>query len=261
MNYTATLGSNAGKDFASLPLFQGVEPEVLRELLASAHTVQHQKGTVFLAQSAPISRFYVVLEGWCGASKGNAEGQEAILQLFRRGDFLLEAAPTAMPETSPVNLQALTPIQLLSLAPAALRTAMERSPVLTSSMLAVSSRRCEALRSHIEQLVLLNAENRVGRFLLQMRFSTSPEGTDIVLPFDKALIASYLGIKPETLSRAFQALRERGFVIERSHLSVPFRQALCQYCDLLTMQSCPFARERDCSQALKVEAARKGGGL
>ena len=258
MNYTASLNSSAGKDFAALPVFQGVEAEVLRDLLASAHTVRHQKGAVILGQGEAVSRFYVVLEGWCGASKGNEDGQEAILQLFRRGDFLLEATLTAWPDTSPVNLQALTPVQLLSLSAAAVRTALERSPTLAATLVSVYSRRCEALRSHIEQLVLHNAENRVGRFLLHMRFYTSPEGGHIVLPFDKALIASYLGIKPETLSRVFQALRERGFVIERSHLTVPFRQALCQYCDTLTWHACPFSKAPDCAHTAKLKAAHKG---
>lgn len=249
MNYPAPITLNSGKDFASLPVFQGVEADVMRELMISAHAAHYQKGAIFLALGAPISRHYVMLEGWCGASKGNEEGQEAILQIFRRGDFLLEPGPSAFADISLMNLQALTPVQLLTLAPNAVRLALERSQVFTTNILAASIRRCQALRDHIEQLALHSAEQRVGRFLLQMRFNTSPEGNDIVLPFDKALIAAYLNIKPETLSRVFQAFRERGFIIDRSHLTVPSRQALCDYCDRLTMQSCPFANSGDCSNS------------
>jgi CRP-like cAMP-binding protein len=197
------------------------------------------------------------LEGWCGVTKGNAEGQEAILQIFRRGDFLLESASSAPVDISPINLQALTPVHLLTLAPGAVRSAEEHSPVFTANMLAASVRRGQELRDHIEQLTLHGAEERVGRFLLQLRFNTSPGGKDIVLPFDKSLIAAYLGIKPETLSRVFQSFRKKGFVIERSHLVVPFRQALCEYCDKITMRSCPFANTEDCL----VAARNTGIGL
>ncbi len=159
---------------------------------------------------------------------------------------MLESAPSAVADISPMNLQALTQVQLLTLSPTAVRFAMERSKTFTTTMLEASLRRCQELRDHVEQLALHNAERRVGRFLLQMRFNTSPDGKDIVLPFDKALIASYLGIKPETLSRTFQTFRERGFIVERSHLTVPSRYALCEYCDTITMRSCPFAHTGDC---------------
>ncbi|MDR3424315.1 MAG: Crp/Fnr family transcriptional regulator [Alphaproteobacteria bacterium] len=247
---------NSSKDAAALPIFRDVKPDVMRELMASAHTAQYQKGAIFLVQSEPVSRFYVMLEGWCGAKKGNAEGQEAILQIFRRGDFLLEAGHAVLADISPMNLQALTPVQLLALSPAAVRNALERSADFTTNMLAASVRRCQELRDHIEHLTLHNAERRVGRFLLHMRFYTNPEGNDIVLPFDKSLIAAYLGIKPETLSRTLLAFRKRGFTVERSHMTVPSRTALCAYCDTITMQSCPFACAGDCPNAARHTAER-----
>jgi CRP-like cAMP-binding protein len=252
MTFALPFVLNVGKDFASLSLFQGVESDILRELMASAHTAQYQKGTVFLTQGESISRYYVVLEGWCGASKGNADGQESILQLFRRGDFLFESTPNAFVDISPINLQALTPVHLLTLAPSAVHNAEEHSAVFTANMLTASVQRCQDLRDHIEQLTLHTAEHRVGRFLLQLRFNTSPDGKDIVLPFDKSMIAAYLGIKPETLSRVFQLFRSRGFIVERSHLTLPSRQALCGYCDKITMRSCPFANTGDCLVAAKT---------
>ena len=239
---------------ATLPLFQGVELDLLQGLSASSRFVQHEKGDIFLAQGQPVTRFYAVLDGWCGASKGNVEGQEAILQIFHRGDFLPEPDKIATAETSTVNLQALTSVRLLMLTPNLVRNALERSQIFAANMLAASVRRCQELRDHIEQLTLHSAEQRVGRFLLQMRFNTSEEGRDIVLPFDKSLIAAYLGIKPETFSRTLQSFKENGFVVERNHLVVPDRQALCDYCDQSTMKSCRYAYSEDCVHSAHGEA-------
>ncbi len=247
MNHSASIAF-FGKDFASLQLFQGVAFEVLRELMASMHSAQYQKGAVFLPQGALVSRHYIVLEGWCAASKGNTEGQESLLQLFRRGDFLLDAA-SPPDEISAVNLQALTPVRLLTISPGALRLAMERSPTLTANMLAASARACRDMRDHIEQLTLHTAEQRVGRFLLQMLFHAGSEGRDIVLPFDKAFIASYLNIKPETFSRVLHLFRKRGFVVDRGHLMLPVREALCAYCDKSLKQCCPFSASGSCTGA------------
>ena len=54
---------------------------------------------------------------------------------------------------------------------------------------------------------------RVAEFLLDL--SAGREGeVSVALPYNKALIAGRLGIKPETLSRAFARLRDHGVRIE-----------------------------------------------
>lgn len=235
-----------GNNYSSLPIFQGVEPNVLGELLSTAHELKYPKGAVILEQGAPIAHSYIVLEGWCGAGKGNEEGQEAILQIFRRGDFLFDALAEIETDLSQINLQALTSVSLLVLSPQAIRSAGKRSITFMGNVLIASARRCRELREHIEHLTLYTAEQRMGRFLLQLRLNAISEGLDIVLPFDKSSIAAYLGIKPETLSRVLQTYRERGFKVERSHLTMPSQEALCGYCDKVTMRLCPFANTGLC---------------
>jgi len=42
----------------------------------------------------------------------------------------------------------------------------------------------------------------------------------IALPYDKVLIAAHLGLKPESLSRAFAKLRSVGVDVQASHVAV-----------------------------------------
>ena len=237
-----------------LPLFRGMEAASLSALLAEARIEEYQKGAVFLAQGDLARRGYVVLNGWCGAVKGNVEGHESILQLFQTGDLFPESNSRAPVLASPVNFQALTPLRLLSLSPQAIHQILALSPVFSANMLACFTRQNEELRDHIEQLTLRSAEQRIGRFLLQIRFLHDDMGGNIVLPFDKFMIAAYLGIKPETLSRTLQFFKERGFVAERNHLIVPDRHALCDYCDQTTMQSCRFAHDDACTYSSHGDA-------
>jgi len=254
MNYSSAASTVSLADVASLPFLQGVDPDIIRELASSAHMMQQPKGAVFLPQGAQVSRFYVVMEGWCGACKGNMDGQETLLQIFRRGDFLLEAGQNVAEEYSPFNMQALTRIQILSLSLASVRNAIERSETLKDNLLAATVRRCNELRDRIEQLALHSAERRVGRFLLQMRMVSGGNGNEIVLPFDKSMIASYLGIKPETFSRALLVFKNKGFKVGRSHLAIPHEHALCEYCDSISMQACPFAKNTVCACVLMKQA-------
>jgi hypothetical protein len=73
------------------------------------------------------------------------------------------------------------------------------------------------------------------------------------LPFDKSLIASYLGMKPETLSRVLQSFRDEGFRIERHQITLPEPYALCRHCDPGTAQKCDLAETDSCP---KIETVR-----
>jgi CRP-like cAMP-binding protein len=236
-----------GDDLAALPLFRGIDKDILRGVAASSRLVHHDKGTLFLTQGQPVTRFYVVLEGWCGVSKGNAGGQEAILQIFQHGDFLPDPNNAAHIDVSPVNLLALTPLRLIMLSPNIVHNTLLRSPAFNQSMMTAIMHQCQESRDHIEQLTLHSAEERVGRFLLQMRLNTGPGSKDIDLPFDKTLIAAYLGIKPETLSRTLQLFKDQGFVIKRNHVTAPHDQSLCDFCDLTIMKSCQHAHTEQCA--------------
>ena len=242
------LDASHNRELESMPLFQGMDDVLLHGLVASARLVSYEKGKVFLEQEQAISRFYVIMDGWCGATKTNSNGQESILQIFRRGDFLPEPKQIEAHTINSLNVQALTPIRLAMFAPSLIRNALENSKAFAANMLDAFNRRCNELRDHVEQLTLRTAEERVGRFVLDMRLAIDADSNDVTLPFDKSLIAEYLGIKPETLSRAFQYFKEKGFVIDRNQLHMPDRHALCSYCDSTAEQHCRFAKTDECPQ-------------
>lgn len=245
MNVHADSALPSSEVIASLPLFKGIDSDLMRGFLTSARTAKQEKGSVFLVQNQPFNRFYMVLDGWCAVSKGNQDGQESILQILSHGDFLPEPE-LSQKDLSPFNVQALTPVTLLMVPPTFLRNALQQSPALMKNMLVAAASRMQDLRDHIEQLTLRTAEERVGRFLLQVRPALPADGCEIELPFDKNFIASYLGIKPETLSRALQHFRERGFEVNRNHITVPDFHSLCSFCDSTLANKCQHAHTDHC---------------
>jgi CRP-like cAMP-binding protein len=92
-------------------------------------------------------------------------------------------------------------------------------PDIAIAMIASSSRRLQRLVQEIEHLKAQTGIQRVAGFLV----SLCPEGPGphvITLPYDKTLIAGRLGLKPESLSRAFAKLRRVGVKIHASHVVV-----------------------------------------
>ncbi len=72
----------------------------------------------------------------------------------------------------------------------------------------------QALVSQVEALKAQTGAQRVAEFLLELSDCDSGACT-VTLPYDKVLIAGRLGMKPESLSRAFAKLRELGVSVRQ----------------------------------------------
>ena len=100
-----------------------------------------------------------------------------------------------------------------------MRRRIREQPDLALSMLASSSYHLKALVEQIEHIKLLSAPQRIADFLLRL-CPVREGGCTIELPYEKALIANRLGMKPESLSRALGKLRPLGVSVDRENVTI-----------------------------------------
>ena len=118
--------------------------------------------------------------------------------------------------------------RLLRISCATLLQNVRDNPQFAFSMLASTSRHLQGLVRQIEQLKTYTGAQRVARFLATL--CPVEEGScTIGLPYDKALIAGRLGMKPESLSRAFARLRNVGVRVEQSAAAITSVELLRDY--------------------------------
>ncbi len=247
---------NAYPAIASLPLFKGLSETSLRGVLKGSKLADLDKGVFFMTQGEPCSRFFVLMDGWAKLTKTTADGEESVLQILGKKECVLDN-PLSGSGLATVNGKAVTKARILSLSLSALRDALSRSRELAQNLLAATTARQQRLVAQFEQITLRTAEQRVGWFLVNLHLETGLEGKPLELPFDKALIASYLNIKPETFSRALQSFRKRGFKIDKHQVALPHPQALCAYCDPEMALRCCRAEAMNCAP---IRAARRAEG-
>lgn len=228
-----------------LPLFAGIAPQVLKDIMKFSRVHHYEKGAMIFMQGEQAMRFYILLNGWVKLYKSNAEGQESILQMVKSGDTMLETTIFGATQL-PVNAQAVEHTDLLSIPASIMREKLQSDQTLAMNMMAVLADRSQAMISQFEQLTLKSVSQRVGRFLLNLMLDSGERSTRFDLPYDKSLIAGYLGMKPETFSRALQALKDRGIDVDRSHISLPDVFALCEFCDMETASRCERHATADC---------------
>ena len=86
-------------------------------------------------------------------------------------------------------------------------------------MLAAASMRLRQLVDEIEQLKARSAPQRIAAFFIKQANAASGPAR-IALPYEKALIASRLGMKPESFSRALGRLTRLGVIVDRESVTI-----------------------------------------
>ena len=233
------------KMIQSLPLFVGIEASVLEDILKYARIVNHNKGAMIFLQGEQATRFYIILDGWVKIFKGNLDGQESVLQVMSVGETLLETVIFSN-SPFPVTAQAVENAKLLSIPASIVREKLQSNKEFAINMLSTVAGRSQALISQFEQLTLKTVTQRVGWFLLKLFLDNGERTKNLKLPYDKSLIAGYLGMKPETFSRTLQTLKEQGIDIDKNMINLPDVFALCDYCDMELATKCSRAGKEDC---------------
>ncbi|MCK5575008.1 MAG: nitrate- and nitrite sensing domain-containing protein [Sphingomonadales bacterium] len=229
----------------SMLLFKDLPDEELDQLMRHSQVRHYEKGKLMYLQGEPVSRFYIILKGWVKVFNGSENGDEAILHILGAGDTLLEGA-VFLETTTPSSAQVIEDASLLSIPAPLIRERIASSNSFAINMLSNISLRSQSLVMQIEQSRLKSAQERVGGFLLSLRLNDPEDSNTITLPFDKALIASYLDMRAETLSRTLKKFRNDGFVVEQDSITLPDKLALCDYCDNHHAGKCVDAKSNAC---------------
>lgn len=208
-----TLQANDLAALRNTALFSGLNDETLAKLLKHARINTHARGEMLFLQNEPVEAFYVVLDGWVKIFRTTPSGDEAVIGVFHRGESFAEAAAFVSGKY-PATGETVSDARLLHIPSRHLLDLVMESPEIGLAMLASTSRHLHMLVNQIEELKAHTGTQRVARFLLSLAPVRSGSCT-IAIPYDKALLAGKLGMKPESLSRAFQRLKACGLSIRR----------------------------------------------
>lgn len=199
-------------------LFAALPAELRDPLLAAARITRHPRGTTVFHQGDRAHCLHIVAEGWVKLYRIAPNGTEAVVGVMTRGQSFGE--PIALRGADyPVSAEAVTDCSLVAVPSGALLDLIRARPEVAISILSSTFLHLQGLVEQIEQLKARSGAQRVAEFLLDL----CPEGAEaatVTLPYDKVLIAGRLGMKPESLSRAFARLRGHGVRISQSSAAI-----------------------------------------
>jgi CRP-like cAMP-binding protein len=171
-----------------------------------------------MRQDDVATAFFIVVGGWVKLYRSSPSGEETVINILKKGDSFGEAvALTGMRYIA--TAEAVSDGRIVRIPADHLVRCIRENPELALAMIASISQRVDSMVQQIEQLKAQSGVQRVAEFLTSL--STVDQGAcAIVLPYDKVLIASRLGLTPEYLSRAFARLRSLGVSVNASRVVV-----------------------------------------
>ncbi len=211
-------------------LIRSLPDHHIETLLSRASFRHYDRGETIFLQDEEANEIHVVLDGWVKLFRIAPNGSEAVVSVFARGESFGEAV--ALKGTCyPVSAEAVSPAEVMHIPSSLLVSLMKEDPQIGISILASTFTHLHSLVEQLEQLKAQTGAQRVAEFLLKLCHRDAG-ACEVVLPYDKVLIAGRLGMKPESLSRAFGRLKSAGVRIQRNHAVIDDVQVLRDYAEV-----------------------------
>lgn len=215
------------KILKAAPLFEALDQNVIVSILGEIRPRQYDRHQILFEQGAVAEFFCLILEGWVRVFRTTSEGRETTLAVYSKGSSFAEAA-LFMKRNYPASAETLAPSRIVKIDGKRLRAAIRADPDIAFAMLASTSHHLKIMVEQVEQMKSLSAPQRLAAFFLKL-CPNYRQTVTVKLPFEKALIAHHLGMKPASLSRAIVALQERGVHVDRDEVAIENVFALEQF--------------------------------
>lgn len=211
------------------PLFAGIGRSELLPLLDGATVTDYPEAGLLFSQGDQADRFFLVLAGRVNLFALTEAGDQSVIEVFDRGWTFAEAAIFSSGRF-PLNAEVTAGARLLHIPAQPFLKRLSEHRELAFKMLAALSRRQRRMLSEIADLKSKSPGQRLGAFLLSLTGVEQGPAT-IGLPVTKTVLASRIGIAPESLSRAIGRLKAIGVESRGRDFIVADVSALRRFCE------------------------------
>lgn len=201
-----------------IAVFGGLKRDTIDRLITPATVVALGEREALFRQGDPATAFFITVEGWVKLYRVTASGEETVLHVLTKGDSFAEAVAFTGGRY-PATAEAVSEARVVRIPANHVVRCIREMPDIALAMIASTSQHLHRLVQQVEQLKVQNGAQRVAEFLISL-CPTDHGSCTIALPYDKVLIAGRLGLKPESLSRAFARLRPIGVDVHAAKVEV-----------------------------------------
>lgn len=212
-----------------LEIFSGCTDSFFEAAATNAAILKEPKGKMLFLHEDKAERFYIMQRGWVKVFRETLDGAQAVIDILTTGHVFGESS-LFHDNLYPYSCEVVEAGQIVSLPLSALKAEIESNPKMALQMMSSMARYRRRQDQEIEHRTLQNASQRIGCFLLRLTDQNQTGPVTIHLPYDKTLVASRLGMQPETFSRALAKLKnETGIKVKGATIEMEQLTQLTEY--------------------------------
>jgi CRP-like cAMP-binding protein len=214
---------------ADLPVFQGLAPNELDEIVRLAHPARYTKDEAVFEQEAEAHSFFVLLDGYIRVVRATAQGDQIIIRYIGEGEPFGIAAALGR-TTYPATAEAAVDCVALAWPSSLWAPLSAKFPSFRAGTYKTVGMRLEETQNRIIELSTERVEQRVANALTRLADQsgrTVATGVEIEFPLTREDIAEMTGTTLHTVSRLLSRWEEHGWVTGgRQRIVVQDRTAL-----------------------------------
>jgi CRP-like cAMP-binding protein len=223
---------------AGLPLFENIQKEETEQMISQINVKKYLKGELFSFDTNNRPRLYLTFMGQFKLTKINERGDEMILRVVNKGEVI---SPMHFSHYYDVSAEFVKETTLLYFSESTVNVFIKENPQFAKNVINMLAENIQSLMMTAEVWRLKNTKERLGWFLASVNNNNLGK-----LPISKSLLASYLGMTPESLSRALKKLSSEGIEIENKNIVQKTGKELCSYCDKVIGSNCNVFGSHEC---------------
>jgi CRP/FNR family transcriptional regulator, transcriptional activator FtrB len=206
-----------------LPLFRTMDEANFNALTRSAYDQTFPASVKLIDEGSLADFLHIVVEGSVELFAG-WQGRETTMGVVSPiSTFILAAAIKDAPYL--MSARTLEKTRVILVPSVDLRAIFRIDPEFAMATINELAECYRISVRHTKDLKLRNARERLAAYILRQAESTT-NGVSFILPIEKRLLASLLGITPESLSRVMKSLKEIGAKIDGQRIIITDRCAL-----------------------------------
>lgn len=243
----------------TLPLLSGMTDNEKSGMLKEGQVRNYARGEHLFLHGDPAKHMYVLCKGTVRLIRETPDGNEFTTDVMIAGQTVGDTELFSPHGEYPYNAIAVDDVTALRFDTAWLKAYAQRTPPFAINLLAELSRRNQLASREAEQHANMTAVQRIVCFMQHLctLHDFNPHGFE--LPYNKTLIASRLGIEPETFSRALAKISDYGITVKGTTVTMTNLDAIenkvCTSCSIAG--NCP--EHKMLEQKMNALAKPKGG--
>lgn len=208
------------------PLFAGLEDPSFEALMRGAFVQNFPPNMVMISEGEDADFLYIVQSGCVELFSTWENHETSVTTLYEDSTFILAA--TITDRQNLMGARTLQKSGIIMIPSENVRTIFRSDPIFAQSIVEELSRCYRATIKNMKNLKLRTSIERVANYLLKQHHRRG-DVLEYQLPIEKRRLASYLGMTPENLSRAFGNLKPYGVAVSGQTITITNLQKLTDF--------------------------------